>query len=461
MTRLRAILAGAVAVMALVSLGTALMMLFGAQTGSAPWAYPVSTPSPTAARSVSLTSTPALQPYPPPVTPVPTQPTNTPYPTLTPRPRDVPKPTLSPTCTPTPYPTPALPPTPTGPQPQNLQSIYYVAETSGDPELRRVLVDAGGVRWGDAGPVADLGLRSRFPGPILRNLYPSPDGCYLAADCAYGESNSTWIIDLTSGVAKPLLADERGLGQFLTWEPGSKTILFRTDPALAPRFSGIWRVNIHDSSCQELDFPRDAFSNPMVYAIQFSPDGKRIAYLLQDMQIPECQLWLMNADGSDKHPLIRDHPHLVLSRASWSPDGTILAVANWDDSTSKAIPTGQIWVVGLDGSIWQQFDAVDMKYGFHLAWSPGGNWLAFVVQEEGRSTDFVTIVDLQASQSQSVADGQGRRIANLTWSPDGKRIAFSLSDAGHGEVWLVDLAAGTSYPIAGSARGDTPLVWLP
>ena len=461
MTRLRAILTGTVAVIALIFLWAALMVLFGAQTGSAPWAYPVSTSSPTAARSAPLISTPALQAYPPPVTPAPTQPTNTPQPTFTPRPRDVPKPTLPPTPTPTPYPTPALPPTPTGPRPQDLQSIYYVAETGGDPELRRVLVDADGVRWGDSGPVADLGLRSRFPGPILRNLYPSPDGRYLAADCAYGESNSTWIIDLASGAAKPLLADERGLGKFLTWEPGSKTVLFRTDSALAPRFSGIWRVNIHDSSYQELDFPRDVFDNPMVYAIQFSPDGKRIAYLLQDMQIPECQLWLMNADGSDKRPLIRDHSHLILSRANWSPDGNTLAVANWDDSTPKVPSAGQIWIVGLDGSISQQFDAVDMEYGFHLTWSPGGNRLAFVAREEGRSTGFVTVADLQTSRSRSVADRQGRRIINLTWSLDGRRIAFSLSDAEHGEVWLADLATDTRYPIAGNARGDTPLVWLP
>ncbi len=460
MTRLRAILTGAAAVIALMFLGMVLTVLFGAQFGGAPGAYPVSTPSPTAARSVSLTSTPALQPYPPPATPAPTQLTNTPQPTLTPRPRDVPKPTPPPTPTPTPYPTPALPPTPTGPRPPDLQSIYYVAETGGDPELRRVLVDANGVRWGDTGPVADLKLRPRFPGPILQNLYPSPDGRYLAADCAYGESNSTWIIDLASGAAKPLLADERGLGQFLTWTPDSQAVLFRTDPAFAPRFSGIWHVNIHDQSYKELDFPRDAFGNPMVYAILFSPDGKNVAYLLQNMQIPECQLWIMNADGSGNKPLIQGHPHLVLARVSWASSGDILAVANWDDGTHQAPTAGRIWIVDLDGNVRQRFDAVDMEQGFHLAWSPNGN-LAFVAREEGRSTGFITVAVLQTSRSQSVTDRQSRKIANLAWSPDGKRIAFSLNDAGHGEVWLVDLATGTSYPVAGNARGDTPLVWLP
>lgn len=459
MTRLRAILAGLVAVTALALLGVALMALF-AQTGREPWAYPVSTRSPTVTRGVLLANTPTPAPYPPPATPAPPQPTNTLYPTPTPRPREVSKPTLTPTRTPTPYPTPAWPPTPTGSRPPDLQSIYYVAETGGDPELRRVLVDANGARWGEVSLAADLKLRPQFPGPILRNLYPSPDGHYLAADCAYGESNSTWVIDLASGTAKPLLTDERGLGQFLTWKPDSKAILFRTSPTLAPRFSGIWQVNIHDQSYKELDFPRDTFGNPMVYAILFSPDGKNIAYLLQDMQIPECQLWIMNADGSDKKPLIQGHPHLVLSRTSWAPAGDTLAVANWDDGTHKAPTVGRIWIVGLDGTVRQRFDTADMGQGFHLAWSPNGN-LAFVAREEGRLTGSITIADLQTSRSQSVADRQGRKIANLAWSPDGKRIAFSLSDAGHGEVWLVDLATGTSYPVAGNARGDTPLVWLP
>src|SRR5687767_13592348 len=73
----------------------------------------------------------------------------------------------------------------------------------------------------------------------------------------------------------------------------------------------------------------------------WSPQGDRIAFL-SDRRVND-EIFLMNADGSDQHPLRADSPVTVSTSGlafEWSPDGTRLAYA----------ADGDINVIEVDGT---------------------------------------------------------------------------------------------------------------
>src|SRR5262245_38161050 len=56
------------------------------------------------------------------------------------------------------------------------------------------------------------------------------------------------------------------------------------------------------------------------------------------------------------------------------------------------------------------------------------------------------------------------RIGNTSWSPDGKRLAFTITGADATTLWLVDIATATAKQLAPAPVNPAlgrPCVWLP
>lgn len=73
----------------------------------------------------------------------------------------------------------------------------------------------------------------------------------------------------------------------------------------------------------------------------WSPDGQRIAYAGGARRAPAIEV--INADGSDARPVLRDKTYL--GGVSWSPDGRRLVLASGRDQAA-----GELYVVNIDGS---------------------------------------------------------------------------------------------------------------
>ncbi len=104
---------------------------------------------------------------------------------------------------------------------------------------------------------------------------------------------------------------------------------------------------------------------PTIYAA-WSPDGAQIAYVIDfrdvsdptDIQL-DYQLWLMNADGSDRRQ-IWDQPGCcarLWGGPTWSPDGTQIAV----------VIARSLWIVAADGSDATELGAISAE---RIAWRP-------------------------------------------------------------------------------------------
>jgi Tol biopolymer transport system component len=99
----------------------------------------------------------------------------------------------------------------------------------------------------------------------------------------------------------------------------------------------------------------------------FSPDGRIIAfarkYLDAQRWTPGRQLWLMEEDGSDAHPL-SDEPDFNHYDFSWSPDGHQIAYLRFDQVSLNKPP--ELWLVNVDGS-----DPIQLVIGgYNPRWIP-------------------------------------------------------------------------------------------
>ena len=121
---------------------------------------------------------------------------------------------------------------------------------------------------------------------------------------------------------------------------------------------------------------------------------------------------------------------------AWSPDGTWLAFTTADACDPR------LEVVRADGS-----DRRRIGEATEAAWAPSGQILASPICVGRRVTGAITctrleirLTDLASDEVRSIAIEETTALGDLTWSPDGTRIAFTAW-TGSPRVWIVDLGS--------------------
>lgn len=142
-----------------------------------------------------------------------------------------------------------------------------------------------------------------------------------------------------------------------------------------------------------------------------SPDASRVIFTGTDGEIVSVR----TSDGGDPRQ-ITDEPDGSSDYATFSPDGRTIAYAR---------NIGGIFLINTDGSGRRRISA--LRDAFELSFAPDGDRLAYrsgrdqalhVVRRDGTDTTLAT----------SPVAGDG--IAEPTWSPDGRTIAFSTATGG-------------------------------
>ena len=149
-----------------------------------------------------------------------------------------------------------------------------------------------------------------------------------------------------------------------------------------------------------------------VYAVAWSPDGKRLASAGNDRT---AQIW--DSSTGKRITTYRGYSSRIYALA-WSPDGSRIAF-----SPGNFV---QVWDAARDRLIITYRGYSDYIYA--LAWSPDGSRIAF------SPGNFVQVWDAAKDKLIVTYTGHSSRIRTLGWSPDGKQLA-SAGDDRTVQIW--------------------------
>lgn len=321
------------------------------------------------------------------------------------------------------------------------QDVQLWVVTLASGKQRKVADRAGSVSWSPDSrrlAYADVGTRiqkkrfyvvDRGGGPrrvLGRGTYPSwsPDGRHIA----YVNGDGVWVVE-PDGSHRHRIAK----GYLFDWSPDGRSLVVTTDSLSVVGLDGMET---------RLASPKGSIVHPV-----FSPDGRRVAYLVSAPD-GSSRLFVVGAGGGAPRQLTSDRPPTYYGTFAWMLDGRAIAYA-----TTRYENDSEIYVADADGRSAVAVTRNDVD-DLDPSWSP-----------DGRRLLFSRVVGLAAGQAAELwaADARGgreRRILSAparagvvdldpAWSPDGRTVAFTrgrLTDEGELQGGLVSAAIAMVRP---------------
>jgi tol-pal system beta propeller repeat protein TolB len=181
----------------------------------------------------------------------------------------------------------------------------------------------------------------------------------------------------------------------------------------------------------------------------WSPDGQLIAFSAYTTNPDNSTIYVMRADGSDRHQVKPDQPELNW-RPAWSPDGKQLVFQSNRDGNFE------IYKINLDGTSELNLTGHPSNDG-DPTWSPDGSKILFY-SDRSKSSAMYTM-DADGSNVTMVLDGSWR-VSYPRWSPDGKRIVFASAKNSSQEIYVVNADGSQVQKVSDRLLDNTMPAWV-
>jgi dipeptidyl aminopeptidase/acylaminoacyl peptidase len=257
--------------------------------------------------------------------------------------------------------------------------------------------------------------------------------------------------------------------------------------------SELYAVDVATGATRQLTFDRRSVSGA-----RFAPDGKMLAFESPDAN-GKMQVWVLPLAGGEARR-VTNHPTGV-EHFSWRPDGNAMVYAAEDEAPKRegeekflttfkvgaqdlflreAVQPRHIWLATLDGVAPKRLTSGTWTLEFALppgsppsglSWSPDGRTIAFVeaVAPESGKLDSVHVQLLDVASGKITPLTSMRRFENSPlFSPDGRTMAYMQPRDGRGdlgwenEAWVVPAGGGAGRSVTKALdRNLYSLQWMP
>lgn len=285
---------------------------------------------------------------------------------------------------------------------------------------------------------------------------PAPDGSALiivqVVQDALAHLEQLWLQPLPSGEAVPI-GPRSARARNPSWSPDGRWIVFESD---IHSFRDLYRIDRDGQNLTRLTDDPEGNFEPTV-----SPDGESIVFA--SSRDGNAEVYRMRADGGAQVRLTHFHRDDWAPR--WSPDGNAIAFLSnreGDDRIFLMAPdgTGQrrlgqaaATLVRREGGEGPRFTEEEP------AWSPDGRRIAFTVREMDRPAR-IWVVDLETGDRAALTDGTANDVMPA-WSPDGRYIAFASDRDGDLELYLMRADGSAATRLTHSQGPDWLPRWIP
>jgi eukaryotic-like serine/threonine-protein kinase len=206
----------------------------------------------------------------------------------------------------------------------------------------------------------------------------------------------------------------------------------------------LWLRNVPTGSDTQVVAP-----TPSDYAsLTFSPDGNYFYFR-------KAANSLLTHHDIYRVPLLGGNPQMIVrnvnSDISFSPDGHRMAYVRANDPD---IGKYRLLTAAWDGSdekvlqIMQIGSSTDFPH--RVAWSPGGNQIAYQLDQPDAAWGGIELFDLEARNSRRLATFDDKYVTGLTWLPDGRQILINYwtrPDTYRGQIGWLSSTGGDIHPI--------------
>jgi Tol biopolymer transport system component/DNA-binding winged helix-turn-helix (wHTH) protein len=155
-----------------------------------------------------------------------------------------------------------------------------------------------------------------------------------------------------------------------------------------------------------------------------SPDGTRLLVRNHLSTAVEQPLWIVPTMGDTAQKI----PRIVAHDATWMPDGSHILFANGEN----------LYVASGDGSGVRQFASVPGR-AFWLRWSPDGRRLRFTVLDPLKHTTALWELDAAGQHAHAILPGWSQPASECcgSWTADGKYFVFQSQHGAFQNLWAL------------------------